>query len=111
MELFAIAGLMLQPSGGGKRAAGGARSLRVPLFNHNVVEDALRRAAFAPSPEERAAAASYARAARAKGFTKKTESAVRGLIRDVFVRVLGYVPLDPAGLYTLAEERPVGRGK
>ncbi|MGJ3262506.1 MAG: Eco57I restriction-modification methylase domain-containing protein [Salinarimonas sp.] len=110
MELFAIAGLMLPPAGGGKRAPAGGRSLRVPLFNHDVVESALQRAAFAPSPEARAAAAGYARAARAKGFTKKTESAVRGLIRDVFVRVLGYTPLDPEGLYTLAEERPVRRG-
>ena len=110
MELFAIAGLMLPPAGGGKRAPAGGRSLRVPLFNHDVVENALQRAAFAPSPEERAAAAGYARAARAKGFTKKTESAVRGLIRDVFVRVLGYTPLDPEALYTLAEERAVRRG-
>jgi hypothetical protein len=65
MELFAAAGIELPPAGGrGRRTPGAlARTLRVPLFNYKVVEEARGLAAFAPTPEQAAAAADYARKA------------------------------------------------
>jgi hypothetical protein len=63
MELFSAAGIELPLSDGRTKGAPAAlpRSPRVPLFNYKVIEEALGIAAFAPTPEEVAAAADYAR--------------------------------------------------
>ena len=114
MELFAAAGIELPPSGGRARRASGAlvRSLRVPLFNYKVVEEALGLAAFAPTADELAAAADYARKVKSPKFLKQKETAVRPVfIEQVLGRVLGYAPIDPDRPYSLVCEYPIRRGE
>lgn len=113
MELFVSAGVDLPPVGGGKRSAKAfARTLHVPLFNHGVVEDASQRGVtlFAPTPEQTAAAAEYARKIRDPKFLAQKETAVRPLfITDVLQTVLGYRPFD-TGPYTLKHEATIRAG-
>jgi hypothetical protein len=111
MDLFAASGIDLGDSGGGKRArARTLASLRVPLFNHRVLEKTRQRA-FSPSEDERKAAADYARKARASNFAKQKETAVRNqFIEQVLGRVLGYEPFDPERPSSLALERPIRTG-
>lgn len=116
MELFASAGIDLPATsggGGGRRTRAFSRTLHVPLFNHGVVEDASRRGAtaFAPTPEQEAAAADYARKVRDPNFLKQKETAVRHrLIEEIVQTVLGYSPYDPGKPYSLALERPIRGG-
>jgi hypothetical protein len=114
MELFAAAGIELPPSGGRARRAAGAlaRSLRVPLFNYKVVEEALGLAAFAPTPAQTAAATDYARKVKSPKFLKQKETAVRPVfIEQVLGQVLGYASIDPERPYSLASEYEIGRGE
>lgn len=114
MELFTAAGIELPPSGGRARRAPGAlvRSLRVPLFNYKVVEEALGLAAFAPTPDEVAAATDYARKVKNPKFLKQKETAVRPVfIEQILGKVLGYEPIDPERPYSLASEYPIRRGE
>ncbi len=109
MDLFASAGMDLPRSGPGRRPAA-PRSLRVPLFAHKVVQEARAKAAFAPTADQRAKAADYARKAK-RAFGRQNEVAVRTtLISDVLVGLLGYKPIDPEAVYSLAVERQIGRG-
>ena len=113
MELFAAAGIELPPSGGRARRAPSAlvRSLRVPLFNYKVVEEALGLAAFAPTPDEVAAAADYARKVNSPRFLKQKETAVRPVfIEQIRGSCLGYTTLDPERPFSLAFEHPIRRG-
>ncbi len=113
MELFAAAGIELPPSGGRARRAPSAlvRSLRVPLFNYKVVEEALGLAAFAPTPDEVAAAADYARKVNSPRFLKQKETAVRPVfIEQILGKLLGYTTLDPERPFSLAFEHPIRRG-
>ena len=113
MELFAAAGIELPPTGRRARRTPGAlaRTLRVPLFNYKVVEEARGLAAFAPTPDQAAAAADYARKARSPKFAKQKETAVRPMfIEQVLGRLLGYSTIDPDRPYSLAFEYPIRRG-
>jgi len=112
MELFSAAGVDLPSSGGpARRGRGVARTLRVPLFNYKVVQRARELAAFAPTPEQRAAAENYARQVRNPKFLKQKETAVRGVfIQTVLQTLLGYAPIDPEHPFTLAIEKPVRGG-
>ena len=99
MELFSAAGIELPPSGARARRAPSAlvRSLRVPLFNYKVVQNARERAAFAPSTEQTKAAQDYARKIKDPKFLKKKETAVRPLfIQEILQIVLGYRQYDPS---------------
>ena len=114
MDLFAAAGIDSDDGAGGggrspRRTA--SRTLRVPLFNNRVIEEARRRAVFSPSEQQLAAAVSYARTARSNKFARQTETAVRNLFFDeVLGTILGYRKFDPDEPYTLAFERPIRRG-
>ncbi len=113
MELFAAAGIELPPAGvRGRRAPGAlARTLRVPLFNYKVVEEARGLAAFAPTSDQVAAAADYARKVRSRKFAKQKETAVRPVFIEQFLaRVLSFSTIDPERPYTLAFEYPIRRG-
>ncbi len=111
MDLFASAGIDLPRSGGTARGRAVApRWLRLPLFAHKVVEEARRRAAFAPTEEQRAAAIDYSRRAK-KSFGKLKEEAVRPIFCSVVLeKLLGYKTADPEATYSLAFERPIRRG-
>lgn len=113
MELFASAGIDLPSSGGGSRKSRAfSRTLHVPLFNHGVVEDASRRGAtaFAPTPDQLAAVADYARKVRDPKFLTQKETAIRPLfIEAVLQRVLGYQPFD-TGPYSLKHEATIRAG-
>ncbi len=83
----------------------------MPLFNYKVVQRARELAAFAPAPEQLAAAQNYARQVRNPKFLKQKETAVRGVfIQQVLQIILGYTPFDPEGPFTLAIEKPVRGG-
>lgn len=111
MNLFAAAGVDLPPLAPGQAVRKAQRSLRVPLFAYKVVEEARARAAFAPTPEQIAAAADYARKAK-RAFAKDKEEAVRPIfISAILEKLLGYTTLDPERPYTLAFEEFVGFGK
>jgi len=110
MDLFASAGIDLPRSGASGPRSPAPRSLRVPLFAYKVVQEARSKVAFAPSPEQRAKAADYARKAK-RAFGRQSEVAVRTtLISDVLVALLGYKAIDPESVYSLAVERQIGRG-
>ncbi len=113
MDLFAVAGIDLTQ--GGRRSGRGSlalpRSLRVPLLNQKVVEEARKLAVFDPPEAEVAAARDYARKARSPRFLKQAETAVRNVfIEEVLKGVLGYRQFRPEGPDTLAIERPIRRG-
>ncbi len=112
MDLFATAGMELPPTGKEPaRARKPLRSLRTPLFAYKVAEEARARAVFAPTPEQLAAAADYARKAK-KAFGKLKEEAIRPIFFSaVLDKILGYRTADPDSIYTLAFERPIRRGK
>jgi hypothetical protein len=112
MELFAAAGIELPKTGApSRRGRLSIGTLRVPLLNFKVVQRARERAAFAPSEEETARAADYARRARNPKFLAQKETAVRPIfIRDILEGLLGYRTADPERPYSLAFERPIRRG-
>lgn len=111
MELFRAAGIDLPSGGGGRSKRAGLRSLRVPLFNYKVVQEARGRAVFAPSIEQRTAAQDYARKIKNPKFLKQKETAVRPLfIQDILQTVLGYRPYDPDAPYTLRHEESIRAG-
>lgn len=113
MDLFATAGLELPPAGkdGARARKSTARSLRTPLFAYKVVEEALGKSVFSPTPEQLETAAEYARKAR-KNFGKQKEEAIRPIFFSaVLEKILGYKTADPESPYSLAYERPIRRGK
>lgn len=111
MNLFQAAGVDLGASARGRRIVA-PRSLRIPLFNHRVLEQARQRAAFSPSDAQIAAAAGYAKKASSPAFAKRRETEVRSIfLDDILCAVLGYEKYDPDRSYTLAEERTIRNGK
>jgi N-6 DNA Methylase/TaqI-like C-terminal specificity domain len=112
MELFAAAGMEL-PLGGGstRRSPLTLRSLRVPLFNYKIVQQARELAAFNPSDEQVAAAADYAKKVKSPKFLKQKETAIRPVfIAQVLQTILGYQTFDAENTYSLAFEEPIRRG-
>ncbi|TPW00856.1 MAG: Eco57I restriction endonuclease [bacterium] len=114
MELFASAGIDLPSSGGGSRKSRAfSRTLHTPLFNYGVVEDASRRGVtvFAPTEDQLAAVADYARKVRDPKFRAQKETAIRPVfIEAVLQKVLGYEQFDPAAPYTLKHEATIRAG-
>ncbi|MGQ7792556.1 Eco57I restriction-modification methylase domain-containing protein [Faunimonas sp. B44] len=113
MDLFVAAGIPLSHAGGrgGKGGRPAPRSLRVPLFNYRVLQEALQRTTFDPSADQLAAAQDYARKARSARFLKQKETAVRDVfVEQVLGRVLGYRSYDPDHPFTLDRERSIRRG-
>lgn len=90
MDLFSTAGIDVGDFGRGGRSGRAAvsRTLRVPLLNHKVVAEALRWFNFHLTPQQKAAAASYAKTASTPRFAKQKETAVRQLF---FEKVLGEI--------------------
>jgi hypothetical protein len=111
MDLFASAGIDLPRSRGTARGRPVApRSLRVPLFAHKVVEDAIGRSAFAPDDALVKAAAEYAR--KVRGLKAAKEKTFRPVfIDDVLIKILGYSRIDPDKPYTLADEHTLELGR
>jgi type I restriction-modification system DNA methylase subunit len=110
MNLFVAAGM--EASGGGRigRAAV-SRTLRVPLLSHKVITDARKLFTFAPSPQQLATAAEYAKTANSARFAKQKETAVRQLFFEkVLGEILGYKQIGSEGGYSLAFEHPIRRG-
>jgi hypothetical protein len=110
MNLFVAAGM--EASGGGRvgRAAV-SRTLKVPLLNYKVVANARKLFTFAPSPQQLATAAEYAKTASSARFAKQKETAVRQLFFEkVLGEILGYRQIGSAGGYSLAFEHPIRRG-
>lgn len=113
MDLFQAAGIETENSGRAGRPRGVAvpRTLRVPLLNHKVIREALKRVHFDATKEQLEAAARYAKRARSPKFAKERETAVRNIFFDeVLGTILGYRKYDPDQPYTLAFERPIRRG-
>jgi len=107
MNLFMAAGIDLPSSGGrGKRAA--TRASRLPLFVAKAIDEALARSAIAPTDEQIACAARYARNVRGSAFRKQKETAVRNaFFDDILKTVLGYRGLSGDEGYSLAYEYPI----
>jgi hypothetical protein len=114
MDLFLAAGIdPSDPGAGGARPGRRVtpRSLRVPLFNHRVVEEARSRAVFSPTEAQKKAATDYARKARSPRFAAQSEMAVRDIfVNDVLATILGFRPYDPDSLHTLSREYAIRRG-
>src|SRR5712691_2959299 len=113
MDLFAAAGIDLGDGGRGGRPGrpAVARTLRVPLLNYKVIAEARAHFTFDPTPQQRAAAASYAKTAKSPKFALQKETAVRGLFTEkVLGEILGYTPYDSEQPYTLAHERSIRSG-
>ena len=79
MDLFAAAGIDLGDGGRGGRPGrpAVARTLRVPLLNYKVVAEARKLFNFDLSPQQHAAAASYAKTAKSQKFAQQKETGVR----------------------------------
>lgn len=110
MDLFVMAGIDLPRSGGRMRSRAVApRSLRVPLFAHKVVDEAIGRSAFAPDEALLKIAHEYAR--KVRGLKAAKEKTFRPVfIDDVLIKILGYSRIDPDKPYTLADEQTLGVG-
>jgi hypothetical protein len=106
MELFKAAGINIREDGSRK-----TRTLRVPLLNFKVVSNKVKDFTFDFTDQQLAAAASYAKNAKAKKFAKEKETAVRPLFFDkVLGEILGYKKFESEGGYSLAFEHPIRRG-
>src|SRR5579872_5519646 len=113
MDLFRAAGIDVGDGGRGGRSGRAAvsRTLRVPLLNHKVVAEALKWFNFHLTPQQKAAAASYAETAKTQRFTKQKETAVRPLFFEkVLGEILGYKQIGSETSYTLAFEYPIRHG-
>jgi N-6 DNA Methylase len=113
MDLFRAAGIDVGDGGRGGRSGRAAvsRTLRVPLLNHKVVAEALKWFNFHLTPQQKAAAASYAKTASTPRFSKQKETAVRQLFFEkVLGEVLGYKQIGSESSYTLAFEYPIRHG-
>lgn len=83
---------------------------RVPLFSDKAVERALATRAIAPTEEQIALAAKYARRAQSAAFLKQKESQVRNLFFDeILTGVLGFRRFSGEFEYSLAFERMLRR--
>jgi hypothetical protein len=113
MDLFAAAGIDIGDGGRGGRTGRAAvsRTLKLPLLNHKVVAEARKLFNFELSPEQIAAAKSYAETARTTRFSKQKETAVRPLFFEkVLGNILGYRQIGSDNDYTLAVEYPIRTG-
>lgn len=111
MDLFATAGIEMPLIGGGRRGVTTPRSLRVPLFNHRVVEEARARFNFSPTDQQRRSALDYAKKARDAKFRAQKETTVRGVfIRQILIEILGYREFETDVPYTLRVEERAGPG-
>jgi hypothetical protein len=113
MDLFRAAGIEVGDGGRGGRSGRAAvpRSLRVPLLNHKVASEALKWFNFHLTPQQKAAAASYAKTASTPRFAKQKETAVRQLFFEkVLGEILGYKQIGSETSYTLAFEYPIRHG-
>jgi hypothetical protein len=113
MDLFSAAGIDVGDGGRGGRSGRSAvsRTLRVPLLNHKVVTEALKWFNFHLTPQQKAAATSYAKTASTPRFAKQKETAVRQLFFEkVLGEVLGYKQIGSEANYTLAFEYPIRHG-
>ena len=113
MDLFSTAGIDVEDGGRGGRSGRAAvsRTLRVPLLNHKVVAEALSWFNFHLTPQQKAAAASYAKTASTPRFAKQKETAVRQLFFEkVLGAVLSYKQIGSETSYTLAFEYPFVTG-
>lgn len=114
MDLFAATGIDLSTSGGGDGRSGRAvvpRTLRVPLLNHKVVQEARKWFNFDFSNEQLEAARKYAEIARSERFAKQKEVQVRNrFFDDILCTILGFTKIDPDNSYTLDVERSI-RGR
>jgi hypothetical protein len=113
MDLFSAAGIDVGDGGRGGRPGRAAvpRTLRVPLLNHKVVTEALKWFNFHLTPQQKAAAASYAKTANTPRFAKQKETAVRQLFFEkVLGEILGYKQIGSETSYTLAFEYPIRHG-
>jgi hypothetical protein len=93
MDLFTAAGIDIGDGGRGGRPGRAvvSRTLKVPLLNHKVVTEALKWFNFNLTPQQKAAAASYAKTANTARFAKQKETAVRPLFFEkVLGEILGY---------------------
>ena len=97
--------------GGRPGRAAVSRTLRVPLLNHKVVTEALKWFNFHLTPEQKAAAASYAKTASTPRFAKQKETAVRQLFFEkILGEILGYRQIGSETSYSLAFEYPIRHG-
>jgi hypothetical protein len=112
MDLFAAVGIDIGDGGrGGRSGRAAVRTLKVPLLNYKVVAEALKTYTFDFTDQQRAAALSYAKNAKASKFTKEKETSVRPLFFDkILGEILGYRKYESEGGYTLAFEHPIRRG-
>jgi len=113
MDLFAAAGIDLGDGGRGGHPGRPVipRSLRVPLFNHRVVAEALKRFTFEPAPRQSEAVRSYLKTIKSAGFARRKETEVRNLFfQNVVGEILGYTQIGADPPYTLAFERKIRRG-
>jgi N-6 DNA Methylase len=108
MDLFASAGVDLPRSGGPGRRPAARRSLRVPLFAHKVVEEAISRS---PPLDDAVVESARDYARRVRGVRAARETTFRPVfIDDVLINILGYSRIDPDKPYTLADEHTLGAG-
>ena len=111
-DLFLASGVDLPyGSGTGPAKSQTRKVVRVPLVTPRVLEDAIKRSAFDPTPEQIAAAKDYARIARSDGFAKQKETSVRDIFfTKILEIVLGYTHFDPDVTYTLFREKGIRTG-
>ena len=112
MELFTNAGVAL-PILATPKAAAKATSQRSPLFNTNVIRDALGKRDLESLLTEKqiAAAERYAKKAQSSNILKEKETSVRPIfIQELLQEALGFEPLDPSGEYSLYSEKAVAGG-
>lgn len=113
MDLFAAAGISTGTGGQGGRTGRAAvsRTLKVPLLNYKVVAKELKTFTFDFTDQQKAAAESYAKNAKAKKFAKEKETAVRPLFFDkILGEILGYRKFESEGGYSLAFEHKIRSG-
>ena len=110
--LFAAAGIELPPSGGRARRAPGAlaRTLRVPLFNYKVVEEALGLAAFAPTPDRPRRRRTMRARSESPKFRNRRKPPSGRCSSSRSWRAARLSPIDPERPYSLAFEYPIRRG-
>ncbi|BCH12094.1 hypothetical protein MesoLj131c_63520 [Mesorhizobium sp. 131-3-5] len=103
-------GIDLLSSGkSGKRTP--TRVAHVPLFAPKAIDQAMGKKVLAPTEEQVAAAAKYARNIKSETFRKQKETAVRNAFYDEILKgVLGYQGFSGEAEYSLVFEHPL-RGK
>jgi hypothetical protein len=112
MDLFAAAGIDLEEGGRGGRSGRPTvgRTLRVPLLNFKVINEALKRVNFEPTDKQLEVAKKYAEAARSTRF-RANETRIRNRFYDeILGTLLGYRKFDPDQTYTADFEHAIRGG-